>query len=141
MQKRFSQTEPLLLEKVIASLSYITASAVGFIWLLIAIFTKNNIKPFLKYHIFQSIFLSIAFWLANKLLELIMSIFSIIPFLKKISFAISYWLGASLIPHAPSIIDSIIYFIIFYLAITSFMGQYSYLPWVSEIIKANVKNS
>jgi hypothetical protein len=27
--------------------------------------------------------------------------------------------------------------IILYLAITSFMGYYSYLPWVSDIIKGN----
>ena len=38
-----------------------------------------------------------------------------------------------------SIIQILIYTVIFYLAVTSFMGRYSYLPWISEIIKKNVR--
>lgn len=141
MQRRFSSTEPLLLEKIIASLSYLTSSAVGFLWLILAILTKQNLKPFLKYHIFQSIFLAIGFFLLSFLVNALGNILSYIPFLNMVVMHISYLLGSSLIPHVPSIIDLIIYAIVFYLAITSFMGQYTYLPWVSDIINANVKNS
>lgn len=141
MQRRFSSTEPLLLEKIIASLSYLTSSTVGFLWLILAILTKQNLKPFLKYHIFQSIFLAIGFFLLSFLVNALGNILSYIPFLNMAVMHISYLLGSSLIPNVPSIIDLIIYAIVFYLAITSFMGKYTYIPWVSDIINANVKNS
>lgn len=140
MQQRVSQTEPVLLEKIIAALSYLTAGKIGFIWLLIALFTKQNLKPFLKYHIFQSIFIVIGFFLLSFLINALGNILSFIPVLNIVVMHISYLLGAPLISHF-SLIDLVVYSIVFYLTITSFMGQYSYLPWVSDIIKANVRNS
>ena len=140
MQERVSQTEPLLLERIIAALSYLTGCTVGFIWFLIAIFTKQNLRPFLKYHIFQSIFLAIGFFLLTFFVNLLGNVLSFIPGLNIVIMHVSYLLGAPLISHF-SLIDLVVYAVVFYLAITSFMGQYSYIPWVSGIIKANVRNS
>lgn len=140
MQKKYSQQEPLLMEKIIASLSYITFGFVGFIWLILAIFTKNNLRPYLKYHIFQSIFISIGYFLLSKFIELIMNILSIIPLVNQLVLQVTFYLNAPLLLGF-SLIQVVIYAIILYLVITSFQGQYSYLPWISEIIKTNVKNS
>lgn len=140
MQKRFSQTEPLLLEKVIASLSYITMGLVGFIWLLIGIFTKNNLRPYLKYHVFQSIFLSIAYFLASALLGLIMSILSVIPLVNQLVLQITFYFNAPIIVGF-SLIQLAVYAVIAYLVVTCLQGKFSYLPFISEIIEANVKNS
>lgn len=132
--------QPLLIERIIAALSYITMGFVGFIWLLIGIFTKNNIRPFLKYHIFQSIFISIAFFLLGAFLGLLMNILSLVPFVNQLVLQITFFLNAPLL-FGFSLLQIIIDLILLYLAFTSFQGQYSYLPWISEIIKANVKNS
>lgn len=140
MQKRYSQTEPLLIEKAIASLSYITFGFVGFIWLLIGIFTKNNLRPYLKYHVFQSIFISIAYFLASALLGLILNILSIIPFVNQIVLRLTFYFNAPFIIGF-SLIQLAVYAVILYLVITSWQGQLSYLPFISEIIEANVKNS
>lgn len=140
MQQRVSQTEPLLIERIIASLSYLTAGKIGFIWLLIALFTKQNLRPFLKYHIFQSIFLVLGFFLLSFLINALGNILSFIPGLNIVIMHITNLLGFPLISYF-SVIDLAIYAVVFYLTITSFMGQYSYLPWVSDIIKANVRNS
>lgn len=140
MQKRFSQTQPLLIEKIIASLSYITMGLVGFIWLLIGLFTKNNLRPYLKYHVFQSIFISIAYFLASALLELIMNILSIIPLVNQLVLQITFYFNAPFIVGF-SIIQLAVYAVIAYLVVTCLQGQYSYLPFISEIIEANVKNS
>lgn len=140
MQKRFSQTQPLLLEKVIASLSYITMGLVGFVWLLIGIFTKNNLRPYLKYHVFQSIFISIAYFLASALLGLIMSILSVIPLVNQLVLQITFYFNAPIIVGF-SLIQLTVYAVIAYLVITCLQGQFSYLPFISEIIEANVKNS
>lgn len=140
MQKRVSQTQPLLIEKVIASLSYITMGLVGFIWLLIGIFTKNNLRPYLKYHVFQSIFISIAYFLASALLGLIMNILSIIPLVNQLVLQITFYFNAPFILGF-SAIQLAVYAVIAYLVVTCCQGQFSYLPFISEIIEANVKNS
>lgn len=140
MQNRFSQTQPLLIEKIIASLSYMTMGLVGFIWLLIGIFTKSNLRPYLKYHVFQSIFISIAYFLASALLGLIMTILSIIPFVNQIVLRLTFYFNAPFIIGF-SLIQLVVYAVILYLVITCLQGQYSYLPYISEIIDANVKNN
>lgn len=140
MQNRYSQNGPLLIEKIIASLSYITFGFVGFFWLLLGIFTKNNLRPYLKYHIFQSIFLAIAYFLLSAFLSLIMNILSIIPIVNQLVLQLTFYFNAPLL-FGFSLIQVVIYAVILYLVVTSFQGQYSYLPWISEIIKTNIKNS
>lgn len=140
MQNKYSRNEPLLIERLIGALSYITSGAIGFLWLLIAVFTKNNLRPFLKYHIFQSIFISIGLFILAFLIGALCNILSFIPGLNLIVMHISYLLNTPLITHY-SLIDLIIGSLIVYLAITSLLGQYGYLPWISDIIKTNVKNS
>lgn len=140
MEKRYQQNQPVLIEKIIAALSYLTMGLVGFIWLLIALFTKNNLRPFLKYHIFQSIFISFAFLILNLVLGIVMNILSMIPFVNQLVLQFTFYLNAPLL-FGFSIIQILINIVILYLAITSLQGQYSYLPWVSDIIKINVRNS
>lgn len=140
MRTRYSQNEPLLIEKIIASLSYITFGFVGFLWLLIGILTKNNLRPYLKYHIFQSIFIAIAYFLLSAFIGLIMNILSVIPLVNQLVLQLTFYLNAPLL-FGFSLIQTVIYIIIIYLAITSFQGKYSYLPWISEIIKTNIRNS
>jgi len=134
------QNGPALIEKIIAALSYLTMGTVGFFWLLIGIFTKNTIRPYLQYHIFQSIFISIAFFLLNAFLGLIMNILSVIPLVNQLVLQFTFYLNAPFI-FGFSLIQAVMYSVILYLVITSFQGKFSYLPYISEIIKANVKNS
>lgn len=136
----YRKSEPLLIEKIIAALSYITFGFVGFFWLLLGIFTKNTLRPYLKYHIFQSIFISIAYFLLGQFLGLIMNILSMIPLVNQLVLQFTFYLNAPLI-FGFSLIQTFVYGVIIYLVATSLQGQFSYLPWISEIIKANVKNS
>lgn len=140
MRNRYPQSEPLLIEKIIASLSYITFGFVGFFWLLLGILTKNNLRPYLKYHIFQSIFISIAYFLLSAFIGLIMNILSVIPLVNQLVLQFTFYLNAPLL-FGFSLIQIVIYAIIIYLVVTSFQGKYSYLPWISEIIKTNIRNS
>ncbi len=129
----------LLIEKIIASLSYITMGFVGFIWLLIGVFTKNNLRPYLKYHIFQSIFISIAFFLLGYFMGLIMTILSIIPFVNQLVLRFTFYFNAPIF-FGFSLIQAAVYALIIYLVATCLQGQLSYVPWVSDIIKANVRD-
>lgn len=129
---------PYLIERIIASLSYMTMGMVGFIWLIIGLFTKASLKPFLKYHIFQSIFISLGFAVLSKFVGWVSNILSFIPFINKLVAQINFLLNMPLI-FDYSILQTVIYVFLIYLAVTSFAGKFSYIPWISDIIDQNVE--
>ena len=130
---------PYIIERLVSALSYVTAGLIGFVLLLLCIFTKSNLRPFLKYHIFQSIFLSIAYFLLIQVFGMIASIINFIPLIRNIFSMIIFPLMIPVV-FGFSIIQILIYTVVFYLVITSLLGRYSYLPWISDIIKMNVRN-
>lgn len=129
-----TSNSPYPIEKILSAASYLTAGGVGFVWLIIAAFLRKRVAPFLMYHIMQSIFISILFFLASILGQLILVIIYKIPIINVIPFLlntpIQFVFGLSIIQVFTTTI-------ILYLAITSGLGYYSYLPWVSDIIKGN----
>lgn len=129
--------EPALIEKIIAPLSYLTMGMVGFVWLIIGLFTKARLKPFLQYHIFQSIFLALLFAVLSILVGWISNLLSFIPLINKIVAQITFLLNMPLL-FDYSLIQVIIYVFLIYLSITSFQGKFSYIPWVSDIIDQNI---
>ena len=109
------------IERIISAASYLTAGGAGFIWLLIAA-------------IMQSIFLSILYFIIATLAELVYAILYRIPLIN----AIPYFANMPLpFLFGLSAIQGLTTALILYLAITSFMGLYSYIPWVSDIININ----
>ena len=126
--------KPYPIERIISVATYLTAGGAGFVWLIIATFMRKQVTHFLMYHIFQSIFLSILFFLAKILGELVFVILYRIPLINVIptliNMPMSIFMGLSILQVFTTTI-------ILYLAITSGLGYYSYLPWVSDIIKGN----
>ncbi len=128
-------------EKIIAILSYFTFGIVGFVWVILGAVTKQNLKPFLKYHIYQSIFLAILFFIVSQVLILILNILGFIPFINAIVLAITYFLSVPVIilPFLHlSIIQLALFIVVIYLSLGVLKSQYSYIPWVSDIIKYNI---
>ena len=128
-------------ERVVGSLSYLTSGIVGLIWLIIGVVTKKNMKQFLQYHIFQSIFLMLTFYIIANLLALVMNILSYIPFLNKIVSGINFVFNVPFISFAfihLSIINIFILLFLVYLVIGTMLGKYVKVPWVSDIIRANL---
>lgn len=126
--------KPYPIERLLSAATYLTAGGVGFVWLIIAALAKKKVTKFLMYHILQSIFISILFFLISVLGDLVFVILYRIPLIN----AIPYLLNAKIpLLFDLSIIQAVTTSIILYLAITSGLGYYSYLPWVSNIIKGN----
>ena len=123
------------IERIVSAASYLTAGGAGFVWLIIAALMKKHVTQFLLYHILQSIFLSIAYFLLATFAELIYVILYRIPIINAIPYFINmpipFFMGLS-------IVQTITTAIILYLAITAGMGLYSYFPWVSDIINVNM---
>ena len=122
------------IERILSAASYLTAGGVGFVWLIIAALLRKHVTPFLMYHILQSIFLSICFFLISILGQMLYVVLYRIPLIN----AIPYFLNMPIsLAFGLSIIQIVTTTIILYLAITSAMGYYSYIPWVSDVIKGN----
>lgn len=129
---------PSVIDRVVASLSYFTMGMVGFVWLIVCLFTNAKLKPFLQYHIFQSIFISLGFAVISIFIGWVSNILSFIPLINKVVAQINFWINMPLI-FDYSLLQTVLYSFIIYLAVTSFIGKYSYIPWVSDIIDQNVK--
>ena len=123
------------IERILSAATYLTAGMAGFIWMIIAAIAKKRVTPFLMYHIMQSIFLSIAYFLITQLCGLLFIILYRIPLINAIPYLINMPIP---IVFGLSIIQVVTTSVLLYLAITSFMGQYSYFPWVSDIINKNL---
>ena len=126
--------KPYPIERILSVATYLTAGGVGFVWLIIAAFMRKHVTTFLMYHIMQSIFISILFFLVSILGELVFVILYKIPLINVIPYLLNLPLS---FVFGLSIIQLFTTTVIFYLAITSGLGYYSYLPWVSDIIKGN----
>lgn len=125
---------PYPIERILSASTYLTAGGAGFVWLIIAAFLKKRVTDFLMYHIMQSIFISILFFLISILGNLIFVILYKLPFINAIPYLINMPLPFLLNLSITQVFTTTI---ILYLAISSALGYYSYLPWVSNIIKGN----
>ena len=126
-----------MIERIVAGLSYLTMGFAGFIWLIIGLIRRSNITKFLQYHIFQSIFISIGYVLLCLIFGFILNMLSMVPILNIVAAQIALFFNMPLI-FGYSIIQTAIYILLFYLAITSFMGLYGRVPFISDIIDRNV---
>lgn len=131
--------KPYMIERIVAGVSYLTMGFIGFIWLIVGMIRGTQLTNFLKYHIFQAIFISLGYVLLSLILSLILNILSFIPFVNVLVAQIVLFFNAPYI-FGYSIIQTAIYALLFYLAITSFMGMYSRIPLISEIIDANTRS-
>lgn len=128
---------PYMIERIIAALTYLTMGMVGFIWLIAGLFTKARLKPFLQYHIFQSIFIALGFTVLSIFIGWLSNLLSFIPIINRLVAQITFLLNMPLI-FDYSLLQAVIYAILIYLAVTAFMSKYSYIPWVSDIIDQNI---
>lgn len=131
-----TSNNPYPIERILSAATYLTASGVGFVWLIIAAVFRKTVTKFLMYHILQSIFISFLCVVLFAFFDFIDVIIKKIPIINNISYLLNmpldYVFNLSLI----QILSTTI---ILYLALTSFLGFYSYLPFISDIVKGNTR--
>lgn len=125
------------MEKFIASVSYIFPMA-GFVVIILTALMKKDMKPFLKYHIYQSIFIAIFLFLVLYGLQFAMNIISYIPIIKNIVSMVTFLLNSPIFLGF-SVVTFTYFVFVLYLIIGVIKGGNSYVPWVSDIIKANLR--
>lgn len=121
------------LDRIIATLSYLTFGFVGMIWWVVCAIRNKYISPFLKYHIIQSIFISFALYVVSLVLGMAIEILDSVPYVQILVRQLYFVFNTPVFMNY-SVIQIFVYTLWGYLAITSAMGLYSYVPWVSGII-------
>ncbi len=128
---------PSLFEKLVASASYIFP-LVGFVFVIITALLKKDMKAFLKYHIFQSIFIAFTLWIVVSGLGFLMKFVSYIPGVKNVVGIITFFLNTPLF-YGFSIITFLYFLFVIYLINGVLRGSDSYVPWISDVIKTNLR--
>ena len=125
--------EKTFLDRIIAAISYLTFGFVGAIWLIINAIRNKYVSQFLKYHIYQSIFISFALYVVSLILGMLIQILDVVPYVQILVRQLYFVFNTPIFMNY-SIIQIFVYTLCGYLIITSAMGLYSYVPWVSGII-------
>ncbi len=137
MSYQHRSIKPSAVEKIIAILSYIMP-LFGFVVVIVSALIKSDLKPFMKYHIFQSIFIAFALWLIITGLTFAMNLVSYVPFVKNIVSMITFFLNTPLF-FGFSVVTFVYLLFVLYLILGVLRSSDSYVPFVSDIIKANLR--
>lgn len=121
------------IDKIISFLSYISAGWVGFIYCIILYIGKKSPSHFLRYNVFQSIFISLLYFVLAAVLGFVFNILLHIPILNAIiSWIILLFNKPMLLQY--SIIQILTIVLVFYLSVTSLLGRYPRIIWISKVI-------
>lgn len=120
-------------DRIISFLTYISAGWIGFIYCIILYIGKKNPSHFLRYNVFQSIFISLLYFVLASIIGFVSNLLLHIPILNTI---VSWFI---LLLNKPvflqySIIQIATLILIFYLSILSLLGKYPRIFWISKII-------
>lgn len=132
------QAKQFMIERIVAALTYPTTGIIGVIWLVLGMITKSAPRKFTLYHIYQSIFLSLAFVIIDYLFRILVNMLAVVPILNRIIAQLLFWFNMPVFL-GYSIVQVVIYAVVIYLTITAFIGLYSYIPFVSDNIKQILK--
>ncbi len=132
------------IEKIISVLSYISMGLIGFIWLIIAYFLKMKTRPFLMYNITQSIIISLIFALFKLLINIILSIIALVPFLDFVVALLNLIISLKVISvsfmHLSfSIFEFLVFILLCYIIAGVCMGKIFYIPKLTKLMQKILK--
>ncbi len=124
-------------ERLVSAITYFTMGCGGVLYCIYAYFRKKKITSFLRYNIFQSIFLSLLYFCIAMAIGLVMTFLSYIPGIKYLVAQISFWLNKAFIGEY-SFLQIIVFGIVLYASFISLLGRIPRIYWVSKIIDQQV---
>lgn len=133
-----SKTPVSIGDRIISVISYVTAGWVGLIYMVILYFMNKPTSLFLRYNIFQSIFISFFYFLLCMIFGFISNILLQIPLINAL---VSWFI---LLFNRPvifeySAIQSFVMGLFIYMSVMALMGKFPRVYWVSRIIDKSVR--
>jgi uncharacterized membrane protein len=123
-------------DRIISCLSYLSAGWIGLIVLILFYFSKRQSSRFLRYNVFQAIFISLLFYVVAQGFDYILKLLSYIPFINYIISSITTAFSNFIYNY--SLFQIFLFGLIFYLAYSSLIGKYPRIYWISSIIDRQV---
>ena len=125
-------------DRIISVRSYVTAGWVGLIYMVILHFMNKPASLFLRYNIFQSIFISFFYFLLCMIFGFISNILLQIPLINAL---VSWFI---LLFNRPvifeySAIQSFVMGLFIYMSVVALLGKMPRVYWVSKIIDKSVR--
>ena len=130
---------PSLTDRLLAVLTYITAGMVGVVWLIVCAVRGAFPERFLMFHIMQSVFLSLCYFIVNFIFWHVVEFLSIIPFINGLTRQLIFLFNSPFLA-GYSIMQCLIYGTVVYLVVFSAVGLYAYIPWISKVIMSNFRD-
>lgn len=133
-----SQTPVSIGDRIISVISYVTAGWVGLIYMVILYFVGKPASLFLRYNIFQSIFISFFYFLLCMIFGFISNILLQIPLINAL---VSWFI---LLFNRPvifeySAIQALVTGLFIYMSVVALLGKMPRVYWVSRIIDKSVR--
>lgn len=125
-------------DRIISVISYVTAGWVGLIYMVILYFVRKPASLFLRYNIFQSIFISFFYFLLCMIFGFISNILLQIPLINAL---VSWFI---LLFNRPvifeySAIQAFVMGLFIYMSVVALLGKMPRVYWVSKIIDKSVR--
>ncbi len=125
-------------DKLFSAFSYLSAGWFGLIVSVIFYFRKRSLSRFLQFNIFQSIFISLVFFVLSFGIGLIFKMLSYIPFLNYLVAQISFFLNVPVL-FVYSLVQLFFIVLLIYLCVFSLLGKYPRIFYISKIIDNSVR--
>ncbi len=130
MRRDFS---PTVVDKIVSCLTYLTAGWVGMFWCIIMYFRKKTPSRFLRFNVFQSIFLSLLYFILSTVLGFIAGLLLYVPFVNYLVSQIVLLFNKPLI-YDYSLVQIFVIGLFIYQAVVSLFGKYPRIYKISSII-------
>ena len=124
-------------EKLVSAITYLTMGCGGVLYCIYTYFAKKKISQFVRFNIFQSIFLSLLYFCVAMAIGLLMTFLSYIPGIKYLVAQISFLLNKGFIGEY-SFLQIVVYSIVLYATLVALLGKIPRIYWVSKIIDRQV---
>ncbi len=127
-----------IVDRLVSFLSYISAGWFGMIYCIVLFIGKKMPSMFVRYNVFQSIFISLLYFVLSFGFGLLLKFLSYIPFLNYIVATITFQFNRPVI-FDYSFIQAFMIGLTIYLAVISILGRRPRVFWVSKIIDNAVR--
>ena len=134
---------PSMPERVLSALAYLSCGVIGIVLIIVSALIKTNLKPFVKFNVYQAILIAFIFWALQVTFELIvglLQVLNIIPFVGSFlnsffHFIFYYLMGFPVLFDKFSLLSSFIVLLFLYLTVMSLLGKEPFVPVISTNIK------
>ena len=126
-----------LLDRIISILCYFTFGFFSVIWLIFAYVARKKTSPYLAFNLYQAIFISIIFAVISLLYNIALNLLSVIPFIGKVVTWLDIFFNQSPFFFTFTLSGLFVTLLIVYFSLICLTGRRPYIPFVSDIVKAN----